>query len=55
MKENDIAINDLYQTALPDLKSLQKKNNVHFLKSGSIALGKAVGSKLLDALNIKED
>lgn len=43
MKENSIAVNDLYAFALPKLKDIQiQPANVHFTPSGSEALGSEV-------------
>ena len=39
MKENGIAIDDLYRFALPRLKEIQRPGNVHFTKKGSKQLG----------------
>ena len=40
MKENGIAVNDLYAFALPKLKDIQiQPANVHFTPAGSEALG----------------
>jgi len=43
MKDNGVAINDLYAFALPQLKTLQiQPANVHFTPAGSQALGEEV-------------
>lgn len=43
MKDNGIAIDDLYSFALPQLKTIQiQPANVHFTKEGSEALGQEV-------------
>lgn len=42
MKENDIAIDDLYSFAKPRLKETQKPKDVHFTPAGSTALAEEV-------------
>lgn len=42
MKENDVAIDDLYTFAHPKLKEIQRPVNVHFTPEGSKALAKEV-------------
>lgn len=50
MKENGVAINDLYAFALPRLAELQRPNNVHFTPKGSRALAQQVVAKIREAL-----
>lgn len=50
MKKNDIAVNDLYSFALPQLKELQRPKNVHFTPEGSKALAQEVERHILKAL-----
>ncbi len=49
MKRHSIAVNDLYNYALPQLASLQRPKNVHFTPSGSNALGQEVVKAVLKA------
>lgn len=51
MKENGVAVNDLYSYALPHLGEWQLPVNVHFTNAGSAALGKEVARVILDQLN----
>jgi len=53
MKENDVAINDLYTFALPKLKEIQQPVNVHFTATGSKVLGDEVARVILAALGEK--
>lgn len=50
MKENNIAVNDLYAFCLPQLNKIQLPKNVHFKSEGSIALAKEVARKITEAL-----
>lgn len=50
MKENGIAINDLYSFALPKLKEIQRPANVHFHNKGSAVLGNEVARHLRAAI-----
>ncbi len=50
MKENDVAINDLYTFAIPRLKEIQLPANVHFTKEGSMELAKQVSTAIEAAL-----
>jgi acyl-CoA thioesterase-1 len=50
MDENDIAIDDLYTCALPQLATIQIPVNVHFNESGSAILAKQVSESILKAL-----
>lgn len=50
MKKNGVIINDLYSFALPCLKEIQKKQNVHFNENGYRLLGEQVASSILKAL-----
>lgn len=51
MKKNDIVINDLYGFALPIMNSIQRPNNVHFIKEGSKELGLQVATSITDILS----
>jgi len=42
MKEEDVAIDDLYQVALPVVEKIGRPNDVHFSKAGYDLLGEAV-------------
>lgn len=46
MKENNVAIDDLYTVILPKQAELQKPKDVHFQKEGSEILGKAVAASI---------
>lgn len=50
MKENDVAIDDLFNAVLPQLDELQLPANVHFKGSGSDVLATAVSAAIRDAL-----
>jgi acyl-CoA thioesterase-1 len=50
MRENDIAINDLYSYVLPRMEKLQRPKNVHFMENGSKALGEKVAQSILEYL-----
>jgi len=50
MKANNIQVNDLYSLALPNLKTLQRRRNVHFEKEGSKVLADQVAAKIQSAL-----
>jgi lysophospholipase L1-like esterase len=50
MKENDVAVNDLYNFALPLLREIQRPANVHFTDSGSERLAKQVAGAIEQAL-----
>jgi acyl-CoA thioesterase-1 len=50
MDENDIAIDDLYTYALPQLDKIQQPVNVHFHADGSTILAKQVSASILKAL-----
>lgn len=50
MKENNIAVNDLYAFCLPQLDKIQLPKNVHFKPEGSTALAKEVAQKITEAL-----
>lgn len=54
MKENDVAIDDLYSFALPRLKEIQLPANVHFSKDGSSELAKQVAKTIDAALETRE-
>ena len=53
MKENNVAINDLYTFCLPQLDAIQLPKNVHFKPEGSTALAKEVVKKITEALEKK--
>ena len=46
MKDNNIPVNDLHGLVKNDLKTLQIPKNVHFRKSGSEKMGKAVAVEI---------
>ena len=50
MDENDIAINDLYEAALPRAAELQIPAEVHFTSEGSRFLGELVATHIATAL-----
>jgi acyl-CoA thioesterase-1 len=50
MKENGIAVNDLYSFALSRLGQIQRPVNVHFTQSGSEQLGQQVAAAVEKAL-----
>ena len=50
MKKNDIPVNDLYALVLPEIKTLQKPQNVHFQKEGSAKMAKQVVARIEKAL-----
>jgi acyl-CoA thioesterase-1 len=50
MKENEIAIDDLYSFALPRLEQIQIPANVHFTPNGSTVLAKQVAASIESAL-----
>lgn len=50
MKANSIEVNDLYGLALPNLRTLQRRRNVHFTPEGSKVLGKQVAARIQAAL-----
>ncbi len=50
MKENEVAVDDLYSFALPRLAHIQQPANVHFTAEGSEALAKQVAASILRAL-----
>jgi acyl-CoA thioesterase-1 len=50
MEENGVAIDDLYEFALPRLKKFQQPVNVHFTASGSAALADKVAESIETAL-----
>lgn len=51
MKENGVAVDDLYAFALPRLKGIQLPVNVHYTSEGSDALAKQVAASIRKALN----
>ena len=46
MNENNIAIDDLYEFAMPQLSEIQLPTNVHFKVEGYQALGKRVAASI---------
>lgn len=50
MKKNGIEVNDLYSFVLPQMKDLQKPNNVHFTEKGSRTLANVVSKSILNNL-----
>jgi acyl-CoA thioesterase-1 len=50
MKDNEIAINDLYAYALPQLDKIQQPVNVHFTEKGSQVLAERVAAAIETAL-----
>lgn len=52
MKENGIAIDDLYAVVAPDINQLQQPNDVHFTAAGNRIMGNAVSTAIAAALNI---
>jgi acyl-CoA thioesterase-1 len=53
MKQHDIATDDLYAFAQPQLEKIQRKANVHFSPEGSNVLGKEVARQIQQALSKK--
>jgi len=51
MKEEGVAIDDLYVYALPRIKDIQRPANVHFSERGSKFLARRVADSILKALN----
>ena len=54
MRENGIAVNDLYSYVLPKLAELQQPVNVHFTNSGSERLAEQVAKSIRDNLKVKK-
>ena len=54
MKENDIAVNDLYAFVLPRMEEIQRPVNVHFTDEGSQALAEEVVKHIRKALGDAE-
>lgn len=50
MEENDVAIDDLYEFALPKLQKIQLPQNVHFTDDGSAVLAEPVAASIQSAL-----
>jgi acyl-CoA thioesterase-1 len=50
MRENDVAIDDLYAFAKPQLDAIQLPANVHFSPAGSKVLAKQVAKSITSAL-----
>ncbi len=50
MKEHKVPTDDLYASALPRLKRIQRPKNVHFTPAGSQALARQVANSILKAL-----
>lgn len=53
MRENDVAIDDLYSFAKPHMAEIQLKANVHFSPEGSKILAKQVAKSIASALEAK--
>ena len=53
MKEQKVAVDDLYAFALPRLKKIQRPKNVHFTPAGSQTLAREVANHILVALGRK--
>jgi acyl-CoA thioesterase-1 len=53
MKENRVAVNDLYSFALSRLSEIQQPVNVHFTPAGSDLLGSQVAAAIEQALAAK--
>jgi acyl-CoA thioesterase-1 len=51
MEENNIAIDDLYAFALPQIEKVQRPDNVHFTKNGYSVLAEQVSKVILDSLD----
>jgi len=54
MKDNDVAVDDLYSFALPKLAEIQKSANVHFSDEGSKVLAGQVAKTIVEALGEKK-
>jgi len=50
----DVAVDDLYALAMPQLKKIQRPRNVHFTDAGSEVLAKQVTRHILKALGKEE-
>ncbi len=50
MREHSVAIDDLYEFALPQLDAIQRPNNVHFTPEGSKVLARQVAESIRAAL-----
>jgi len=55
MKDHGVAINDLYSFALPRLKKIQRRANVHFSPEGSKVLAKKVAGEIEKALEAQKE
>lgn len=55
MKENDVAINDLYKFALKKQDEIQRPANVHYTPEGSAVLAKKVAKSIRKALGKDSD
>jgi acyl-CoA thioesterase-1 len=55
MKDNGVAVNDLYAIANPKLKEIQRPVNVHFTPEGSKLLGAEVVKHIRQALKSKPE
>ncbi len=51
MQKHEIAIDDLYRFAVPQLSDIQRPVNVHFTPEGSKALGDKVTESIRSALD----
>ena len=54
MQANNIQVNDLYSLALPKLKTLQRRKNVHFNAAGSKVLADQVAATIQDIVLQKQ-
>lgn len=54
MRENGIAINDLYAFATPKLKEIQQPVNVHFSDKGSVFLAEKVAAAIQSSLPARQ-
>lgn len=54
MRENQVAINDLYHFAQPQLDQIQRPANVHFTAAGSQALAGQVAESITQALQDRQ-
>ena len=53
MREHAIAIDDLYEFALPQLAAIQRPENVHFTEEGSKVLARQVAESIRQALAVR--
>ncbi|MFQ5811483.1 MAG: SGNH/GDSL hydrolase family protein, partial [Armatimonadota bacterium] len=50
MKQEGVAVNDLYALVYPRLEEYQRPANVHFLPEGSKVMAEQVAAMILEAL-----